>query len=267
MEPGFKNSGAGSQESEVRAWSLKHLHRLIVTSSTYRQSSRVTEELYERDPYNRLLARGPRFRVEAEIVRDIALAASGLLHDEVGGPSVFPPAPRFLFDPPASYGPKLWDVTTGEERHRRALYTFRYRSIPYPALQVFDAPTGDFSCVRRTRSNTPLQALTGLNETLFMESAQALAKAALAAKSADEERIEYAFRRVLARQPTNEEKTELLKLLAEQSEHIAEGWVDTKALAGAAVNDLPPNTSPTQLAAWTTVARVLLNLDETITKE
>lgn len=267
MEPGFKDSGAGRQESGVRSWSLKHLHRLIVTSSTYRQSSRVTEELYERDPYNRLLARGPRFRVEAEIVRDIALAASGLLHDEVGGPSVFPPAPRFLFDPPASYGPKLWDVTTGDERHRRALYTFRYRSIPYPALQVFDAPTGDFSCVRRTRSNTPLQALTGLNETLFMESAQALAKVSLAAKGADEERIEYAFRRVLARKPTKEEKTELLKLLAEQSEHIAEGWVDTKALAGTAVNDLPANVSPTQLAAWTTVARVLLNLDETITKE
>lgn len=267
MEPVVAISNFKSQIPNPRPWSLKHLHRLIVTSSTYRQSSRVTDELYAKDPYNRLLARGPRFRVDAEIVRDIALAASGLLNDKIGGPSVFPPAPRFLFDPPSSYGPKYWDVANGDDRYRRAFYTFRYRSIPYPALQAFDAPNGDFSCVRRARSNTPLQALTGLNEAVFMESAQALAKAALAAKGTDEERVEYAFRRVLSRQPTKEEKSELLKLLAEQSEHIAAGWVDTKALAGDAVKDLPPNTSPTQLAAWTTVARVLLNLDETITKE
>jgi len=269
MEPGglAETRNPKPETRNATPWSLKHLHRLIVTSSTYRQSSRVTDELYAKDPYNRLLARGPRFRVDAEIVRDIALAASGLLNDQVGGPSVFPPAPRFLFDPPSSYGPKYWDIANGNDRYRRAFYTFRYRSIPYPALSAFDAPNGDFSCVRRARSNTPLQALTGLNETVFMESAQALAKAALAAKGTDEARVEYAFRRVLSRQPTKAEKTELLKLLAEQSEHIAAGWVDTKALAGEAVKDLPPNTSPTQLAAWTTVARVLLNLDETITKE
>ena len=227
----------------------------------------MTDELYARDPYNRLLARGPRFRVDAEIVRDIALSASGLLNDKVGGPSVFPPAPRFLFDPPSSYGPKYWDVTDGTDRYRRAFYTFRYRSIPYPALQAFDAPNGDASCVRRARSNTPIQALTGLNETVFMECAQALAQAALSVKGTDEERVDYAFRRVLSRQPGKAEKTELLALLAEQREHIAGGWVDTKALGGKAAKELPPGISPTQLAAWTTVARVLLNLDETITKE
>ena len=148
-------------------WSLKHLHRLIVTSAVYRQSSRPTPELLARDPYNRLLARGPRSRVDAELVRDIALAASGVLDPKIGGPSVCPPAPAFLFQPPTSYGPKVWNEAAGPERYRRALYTFRYRSVPYPMLQAFDAPNGDFACVRRTRSNTPLQALTTLNEPIY----------------------------------------------------------------------------------------------------
>ncbi|MGH9938167.1 MAG: DUF1553 domain-containing protein, partial [Blastocatellia bacterium] len=170
---GRRGDGANPQSAirnpQSEGWSLKHLHRLIVNSAVYRQSSKVTPRLLDRDPLNRLLARGPRMRVEAEIVRDIALAASGLLSQKVGGPSVFPPAPDFLFLPPASYGPKPWDENKNEERYRRALYTFRYRSTPYPMLQAFDAPNGDFSCVRRARSNTPLQALTTLNETLFLE--------------------------------------------------------------------------------------------------
>ena len=156
-------------------WSLKHIHRLIVNSATYRQSSRVTPQLLERDPANRLLARGPRYRVDAEIVRDVALSASGLLNPKVGGPSVFPPAPEFLFQPPASYGPKTWNVATGPDRYRRALYTFRFRIVPYPMLQKFDAPIGEVACARRARSNTPLQALTTLNEPLFVECARALA--------------------------------------------------------------------------------------------
>ncbi len=155
-----------------RGWRQKTLHRLIATSATYRQSSRVTPELHARDPYNRLLDRGPRFRVEAEVVRDMALAASGLLSHKLGGPSVYPPAPDFLFLPPVSYGPKVWREAKGEDRYRRAIYTFRYRSVPYPVLQTFDAPNGDFSCVRRARSNTPLQALVTLNEPLFMECAR-----------------------------------------------------------------------------------------------
>ncbi|MFO0952396.1 MAG: PSD1 and planctomycete cytochrome C domain-containing protein [Isosphaeraceae bacterium] len=157
-------------------WSLKNLHRSIVTSSTYRQSSKVTPEALAKDPYNRLLARGPRFRVDAELVRDVALAASGLLDPKVGGPSVYPPAPDFLFQPPASYGPKVWDESKGGDRYRRAVYTFRYRSVPYPALQTFDAPNGDFACVRRPRSNTPLQRAVTLNEPEFLECARALAQ-------------------------------------------------------------------------------------------
>ncbi len=141
-------------DDQAAPWSLKHLHRVIVNSATYRQSSAVSAELAARDPYNRLLARGARFRVDAEVVRDICLAASGLLDRKVGGPPVHPPLPEFMLQPPVSYGPKTWEEDRGPDRYRRALYTFRFRSIPYPALQAFDAPNGDFACVRRSRSNT-----------------------------------------------------------------------------------------------------------------
>jgi len=252
-------------------WSVKKLHRTIVMSATYRQSSRVTPRLAEKDPFNRLLARGPRFRVEAEIVRDITLAAAGLLNTKVGGPPVYPPAPEFLFLPPASYGPKQWHEEKGPDRYRRGLYTFRYRSVPYPMLQAFDAPNGDFSCVRRTRSNTPLQALTSLNEPLFLEAAQGLARLTLAEGGAtDAQRLTYAFRRCVSREPAEAETAELLGLLKRQGERIAEGWVNPWLLAGydpARPPRLAGGVTPSQLAAWTAVSRVLLNLDETITKE
>ena len=254
-----------------RGWSMKTVHRLIVTSATYRQSSKVTPELYARDPYNRLLSRGPRFRVDGELVRDIALSASGLLNPKIGGPSVYPPAPEFLFVPPASYGPKNWYEAKGEDRYRRALYTFRFRSVPYPMLQVFDTPNGDMSCVRRSRSNTPLQALTMLNEPLFVETAQALALRTLQeGGETDQNRLTYAFRRCLSRTPTEQESAELLGLLNKQKERLVEGWISPWDLAG--IHDghlpaLPKGATPVQLAAWMTVSRVLLNLDETITKE
>lgn len=251
-------------------WSLKRLHRLIVTSETYQQSSRVPPQGLERDPYNRLLARAPRVRVEAEIVRDIALSVSGLLNPELGGRSVYPPAPEFLFQPPASYGPKVWTEEKGRDRFRRSLYTFRFRSVPYPVLMNFDAPNGDFSCVRRARSNTPLQALTTLNETQFMEAARALADRTLReGGTTDDQRIVYAFRRVLARKPSSTEKAELLALLRRQTRRLAEGWLDAGALATGADEppELPADATPTQRAALTAVSRVLLNLDETLTKE
>jgi hypothetical protein len=242
-----------------------------VTSATYQQSSKVTPEMQARDPQNRLLARGPRFRVDAEIVRDIALAASGLLDDTVGGPSAFPPAPDFLFAPPASYGPKVWNTDKGRGQFRRALYTFRYRSVPYPALQAFDAPNGDFSCVRRTRSNTPLQALTSLNEPVFLECARALALRTIREGGAtDPERVTYAFRRCTARPATERESGVLLALLAKQAARFADGQHNPWDLAAADPEhppDLPAGATPAQLAAWTAVSRVLLNLDETITKE
>ena len=234
-----------------KGWSMKNLHRLIVTSATYRQASTMTTELKEKDPFNRLLARGPRFRVEGEIVRDIALAASGLLNPRVGGPSVYPPSPEFLYLPPVSYGPKIWKEETGPERYRRGMYTFAYRSVPYPALQNFDMPNGDTSCVRRSRSNTPLQALTTLNEPLFIEAAKALAQKTLhEGGNSDPQRLEYAFRRVLARKPTSEEAATLLALFQKQ--------YDRYAGSGAHLGEVQ---------AWTAVSRVLLNLDETITQE
>jgi hypothetical protein len=240
-------------------WSLKHLHRLITTSATYQQSSHVTDALLEKDPKNRLLARGPRFRVEGEIVRDIALAASGLLNEEIGGPPVYPPSPDFLYQPPVSYGPKQWHTETDDQRYRRALYTFRFRSVPYPALDAFDTPNGDAACVRRVRSNTPLQALTTLNETVFLDAAKALAAKTLDEGGAKEEdRLAYAFRRVLTRPPNGAEKDALLSMLERQRTRFKTGDLDAAAFVG--------EKNP-ELAAWTTVTRVLLNLDEAITKE
>lgn len=252
-------------------WSLKNLHRLIVNSATYRQSSHVSGDLYARDQYNRLLARAPRLRVEAEIVRDIALAASGLLNPKVGGSSLFSPAPAFLFVPPASYGPFTWTDETGPDRYRRAIYTFRRRSTPYPMLTNFDAPNGDFSCVRRVRSNTPLQALTTLNETLFMESARNLALITLKeAGPGDDARITWSFRRCVSRPPSGDEQRVLRELLKKEQTRFELPNANPWQLAA---NDpsnppaLPEGTTASQLAAWTVVSRVLLNLDETVTKE
>jgi hypothetical protein len=209
--------------------------------------------------------------MEGEAVRDIALAASGLLSTKLGGPPVYPPAPEFLFVPPASYGPKVWNEEKGTDRYRRALYTFRFRSVPYPVLQTFDAPNGEFACVRRVRSNTPLQALVTLNEPLFLECARALAMKTLTEGGAtDAERLAYAFRRCTARTPDEQESAALLALLAKQAERFSQPDAKPWELAA---NDpanppkLPDGITPAQAAAWTAVARVLLNLDETITKE
>jgi hypothetical protein len=255
-------------------WSLKHIHRLIVSSATYQQSSRVTPQLLARDPDNRLLARGPRFRVDAEVVRDIALAASGLMNPKIGGPSVYPPAPDFLFQPPASYGPKIWLTDTGPDRYRRAFYTFRFRSVPYPALQNFDAPNGEFACARRPKSNTPLQALTTLNEPVFVECARKLAIELLAeGNTTDSERMASAVRRCLSREPDGNELQVLQSFLAQQRTRFAGGadpWPlladDDKDKEILAAN-MPGGASPADLATWTALARVVLNLDETITKE
>jgi hypothetical protein len=279
MEPTWR-AGRVSGRSEAppaahaagSPWSLKHLHRLIVTSATYKQSSRVTPELLAKDPPNRLLARGPRVRVEAEVVRDIALSTSGLLNPKVGGPSVFAPAPAFLFVPPASYGPFEWPEAAGPDRYRRALYTFRRRSTPYPALTVFDAPVGEQSCVKRTRTNTPLQALTALNEAVFVECARALGQRIVKeGGKTDAERLTFAFRLCTARAPTADELAVLTGLLEKHRKRFA---ADAAAAAEVATGtrqqppaDPPAGVTYPDWAAYTLVARVLLNLDETITKE
>ena len=231
-------------------WSIKALHRIIVTSASYQQDSHVTPEKLERDPYNRLLARGPRFRVEGESVRDIQLTVSGLLNPKMGGRSVMPPAPAFLFEKPASYAPFPWKVDEDANQYRRAVYVFRRRSTPYPFLSTFDVPTAESSCVRRNKSNTPLQALMTLNETLSMEAAGALAKRMVSEGGESEaSRIGHGFKLCTGRAPSTSETKALSGLLHRQQNRVTLG------------------KEPDVADAYTVVARVLLNLDETITKE
>lgn len=253
-------------------WSLKWLHRTIVSSATWRQSSRVTAELYKRDPTNRLLARGARHRIDAELVRDMSLSASGLLTRTVGGPGVYPPAPEFLFLPPASYGPKTWRTETGPDRYRRSLYTFRFRSVPFPVLSAFDAPTGEAACTRRSRSNTPLQALTTLNEPLFVECAGNLAAMTIRDGGTDDmARLTFAFRRVLTRAPSESELKILKGLLDDTLARLdkPESADQAQQLLSLIPEDsIDASTADAaNAAAWVVICRVILNLDEAITKE
>lgn len=251
-------------------WSQKQLLKKIVMSDAYQRSSRATPELLERDPKNRWLTRGPRFRCDAETVRDIALSVSGLLHQKVGGPSVIPPVPQNVLDYNYVY-PGYWNPAQGPERYRRALYMFRKRSMPDPVLSAFDAPNGDLSCARRVRSNTPLAALTGLNEPIFVESAQAMAIRILnEAKPDDLSRIDRAFLLATSRSPSDREREELMKYIQVQRKRLADGWVNPREiLTGDAskLRDLPQGTTPQDAAAWTLAARIILNLDETMTKQ
>jgi hypothetical protein len=227
----------------AQGWSLKTMHRLIVNSATYRQASHARPELLEVDPRNRLLARQSRLRLEAEVIRDAALAASGLLVSTVGGPSVFPPQPGGL--DAFARSKKNWKADGGRNRYRRGMYTHFWRSIPHPSLTVFDATDATTACTRRNRSTTPLQALTLANDQAFFECAQALAARVLReAKPSDDERLRYAFRSCLARAPSLEEGRKLGDWMARQLAEAGEGK-----------------------AEWTQLSRVLLNLDEFITRE
>ncbi|MHB9005500.1 MAG: PSD1 and planctomycete cytochrome C domain-containing protein [Limisphaerales bacterium] len=248
-------------------WSLKAMHRLMVTSATYRQSSRVTPDLLERDPYNRWLARGARFRVEAEGVRDIALAASGLLSHKLGGPSIFPPIPEGVMS--LGYGaPMEWKVSPGEDKYRRGLYVFWKRTVPYPGLSVFDAPNADFGCVRRAKSNTPLQALTTLNDAVFHEAAQALAlRTVNEGGASDRERVRYAFRRCTGRQPTPIELETILEFLRGQERYFENRTAAAVRVASPDAAHPPADVNLHRVAAWTMVDRTLLNLDETLTRQ
>ena len=251
-------------------WSLKHIHRLIVNSATYQQTSSVTAELRTMDPFNKLLARAPRLRVDAEVVRDIALTASGLLNRAVGGPSVYPPAPGFLFQPPASYGPKLWRLSADGQQYRRSLYVHGYRTVPYPTLQLFDAPKGDGACVRRQRSNTPLQALVMLNEPQFVDCARAMAARVLRdGHKSDRERLQYAHRLCVSRSAADEELEILQTLLEQQRQRISAGEINVEKLVGVSPNTYQQLTgrSADEFAPWIVVCRAILNLDETITKQ
>jgi hypothetical protein len=248
-------------EFQDRGWDMKAMHRLIVTSATYRQSSKARPDQATGDPRNRLLARQNRLRLEAEIVRDAALTSSGLLTRTIGGPSVFPPQPAGVYS--FTQIPRDWKPSIGPDRYRRGLYTHFWRSAPHPALTVFDAPESTTACTRRNRSNTPLQALTLLNDQAYVEFARALAARTLReCDGADQERLEYAFRLCLARKPTERERQTLTRLLGQQLASFRENPEEAKQIAPSASKG-----EVAQVAAWTTVARVLLNLDEFITRE
>ena len=250
-----------------RGWDVKAMQRLIVESATYRQSSKVTPQQFASDQYNRLLGRGPRFRVEAEIIHDIALKAAGVLSEKIGGPSVYPPIPDGVLG--LAYGtPMKWEVSKGEDAHRRALYTFWKRSIPYPGLSIFDAPNADTVCVRRVMSDTPLQALTTLNDPVFDDAAKALALRAWKEGGKDDHsRAAYAFRLCTGRKPTEKETAEVLALVKEKEIYFENRTSDAVKVSSEDPKEPPPEVNLHKVAAWTLAARVLLNLDETVTKE
>jgi hypothetical protein len=228
-------------------------------SATYRQSSRATPELLAVDPENRLLARGPRVRLEAEAIRDAALRAGGLLSERVGGPSVFPPQPAGVTTE-GTYGGLVWNVSPGGDRYRRGLYTFTKRTAPFAMATTFDAPSGEVCVARREVSNTPLQALTLLNDPVFQESAQALGRLMAAQTGPVEERVDALFRRCLTRAPDRDEVRQLTRFFQAQERRFALKELDADKIAG------PGERNTCERAAWTVLARVLLNLDEAVTK-
>jgi len=248
----------------AKGWSMKALHRTIVRSATYRQSSRIAPGAAERDPYNRLLARGPRFRMEAEMIRDGMLAASGLLSEKVGGPSVFPLQADTSGVVAINKVDTAWAPSPGEDRYRRGLYTHWRRTAPFAAFAVFDAPSREVCCVRRPRTNTPLQALTAMNDPAFFDASRGLARRILAEGGADERsRIVTGFRLCTSRRPTAAEVDVLEKALTRELAHFRKDPAAAKAVFKGAA----PPKDPVEAAAWTLIANVLLNLDETVTKE
>lgn len=248
-------------------WDTKHLIRLMVGSRAYRQSSRVTPELLETDPNNRLLARGPAIRLTAEAMRDQALAAGGLLAPDMFGPPVRPPRPSFGLV--AAFGGSTdWQTSTGSDRYRRGIYTEIRRSAPHPSMTTFDATSREICTLRRSRSNTPLQALVTLNDPAFVEAAQALARRLFAedpaATAAD--RVAAGFRLVVARPPSARESDALLELLEYARETFAADPAAAVTFATDPLGPLPEHLEAAELAAWTTVAQALLNMDEAFQK-
>ncbi len=247
-------------------WDTKALLRLLVTSATYRQAARVTPERLAKDPRNRLLSRGPRFRLEAELVRDQALALSGLLSRKLYGPSVYPPQPPGLWQA-AFNGQRTWATSPGLDRYRRGLYTFWRRTIPYPSMATFDAPSRELCTVRRSRTNTPLQAFVTLNDPVYTEAAQALARRIVGeGGGAVAERARFGLRLCLARPPQPEQVQQLITLFRSEYQHYRQDAKAALALATDPLGPLPAGMDASELAAWTVVANVLLNLDGVLTK-
>ena len=251
-------------------WDVKALQKLIVMSAVYRQSSRVEPELLHRDPYNRLLARGSRFRLDAEMIRDNALTASGLLDDRIGGPSVSPYQPEGLWEAigfGGGFTSQSYVQSHGRDLYRRGIYTYWKRALPYPPLVTFDAPNREVCTDCRARTNTPLQALVLLNEPGFVEAARVLAQRILREGGASPaERIAFAFQLCTARAPTAKELEVLSRIFETQLAHFQQDPKAAIKLVGVGESPRPADLDTGELAAWTAVCNVLLNLDETITR-
>ncbi len=263
-------------------WDTKAILKTMVMSATYRQTSASTPERYDADPDNRLLSRGPRFRLDAEMIRDQALAFSGLLTQKVGGPSVYPPQPPGMWRAAFNGKDRNWATSEGEDRYRRGLYTFWRRSVPYPSMATFDAPSRELCSPRRIRTNTPLQAFVTLNDPVYVEIAQALADRILAeGGQTDTDQIDFALRLVLTRAPRPEETQTITDLYQSELAYYQEHPEEAKAIRVAESYDLPkdeklkakdpkPKDKPIAVtpeqAAWTAVSNILLNLDAVLTK-
>jgi hypothetical protein len=247
-------------------WDTKALLRRIVTSSTYRQSSRARPELLEKDPRNRLLARAPRIRLEAEMVRDQALALAGLLSRKVGGPSVFPPQPDGLWQA-AFNGERTWSTSRGDDRYRRGLYVFWRRTVPYPSMAAFDAPSREICAIKRVRTNTPLQSFVTMNDPVYVEAAQALARRIVREGGPDvASRVRYALTLCQCRPPRPEQVEPLVSLYSAELDRYRKDRDAAVALATQPIGPLSAGMEPDDLAAWTAVANVLLNLDSVLTR-
>jgi hypothetical protein len=250
-------------------WDVKHVQRLIVTSATYRQASKLADAGGDEpiDPENRLLARGPRFRLDAEMVRDNALAIGGLLAARVGGPSAKPYQPPGLWEAVTYDAELTYPQDHGEGLYRRGLYTYWKRQSPPPGMLAFDAPTRETCTVRRPRTNTPLQALTLLNDTTYVEAARTLAERMMSAASEPAERVRAAFRAATARLPDDDAVEVLLNVYGRQLAEYRQNVPEAEKLLAVGESPRDRSLDPCEHAAWTTVASMILNMDETVTKD
>jgi len=261
-------SGAAKSNGAIQPWNVKSLLKQIVLSATYRQSSQVTPDLLERDPTNRWLARGPRFRLPAETMRDNALAISGLLTNRLGGPSVKPYQPDGLWEDVSVERRAVYKQDAGADLYRRSMYTFWKRTCPPPGMTTFDAPDRETCVIRRALTNTPLQALVLMNDPTYMEAARQLAERILQeGGTTDSERMKFAYRMAVSRDPRDSEQVLLLMVLQPARDRFLADKESAEKLVSVGASHRDANLDISELAAWTTLCSVLLSLDETITKE
>jgi hypothetical protein len=247
-------------------WDVKALLKTIMLSEMYCQSSRLTPEVLEKDPRNRLYSRGPRFRLEAEMVRDQALALSGLLSRKLKGPSVYPPQPEGLWQA-AFNGERTWPTSKGEDRYRRGLYTFWRRTIPYPSMATFDAPSREVCALRRIRTNTPLQAFVTMNDPVYVEASQALARRIIReGGGTTQERAAWVLRLCLARPAAQPQIDAIVALYESELAHYKADAAAAEKLTTDPLGKLPDGMDAAEAAAWTVVANVLLNMDGVLMK-